>query len=87
MEEVELLKRFRDNHLMTNPAGKKFIKLYYRYSPPLADLIRESEALKTISRLLLTPVIMLIAYPNAFLLVFTLLFAALISSLIVCKKQ
>jgi subtilisin family serine protease len=85
--EVEVLKRFRDNHLLTNPAGRKFVALYYRYSPPLADRIRESEAFKAVSRIILTPVILLIAYPLGFLLVFFSLSTALISSLHFYSKQ
>jgi len=85
--EVKVLKRFRDNHLVTNPAGRKFVELYYRYSPPLADTIRDSEALKAVSRILLTPVIMLLAYTNASLLVLAALFISLLSSLIVYRKR
>jgi len=85
--EVEVLKQFRDNHLMTTPAGRKFVKLYYRYSPPLADLIRENEALKATTRIVLTPAIMLIAYPNASLLLIASLFITLFSSLVFYRKQ
>ena len=84
--EVEVLKQFRDNHLLTNPAGRLFVALYYRYSPPLADFIRESEALRAAARIILTPVILLIAYPSAFLLVYFSLFAALLSSLHLYRK-
>jgi subtilisin family serine protease len=85
--EVEVLKRFRDNHLLKNRAGKKFVALYYRYSPPLADRIRESETLRAVSRSILTPVILLIAYPLNSLLVLFSLFAALISSLHFYRKH
>lgn len=85
--EVEVLKQFRDNHLMTNPAGRKFVELYYRHSPPLANFIRKNEALRAGTGLLLTPVIMVIAYPNASLLVLLPFFMALFSSLYFCKKQ
>jgi len=85
--EVVILRQFRDKHLMTNPAGRKFIDFYYKYSPPLADFIRESQALKAITRLLLTPVIMLIAYPNISLLVLISLFMALIGSFQFYRKH
>ena len=85
--EVEVLKQFRDNHLMTNPAGRKLVELYYRHSPPLADLIRENEVLKALARIVLTPAIMLAASPNASLLLFFSLFTALFSSLIFYRKQ
>ena len=85
--EVEVLKQFRDNHLMTNPAGRKFVELYYRHSPPMADFIRESDTLRTISRIALTPIVTLVAYPGASLLILFSLFMALLSSLIVYRKQ
>jgi len=37
--EVLLLRRFRDDHLLTNAPGKIFVSLYYSLSPPLADFI------------------------------------------------
>ena len=85
--EVEVLKRFRDNHLLTNPAGKMLVALYYRYSPPLADLIRKNEPLKAASRFILTPVVLLIADPLAFLLVSVAFFAALLTSLHFYRKR
>lgn len=72
--EVEVLKEFRDKYLLTNSAGKSFVKLYYRYSPPLADFIRGSGFLRAVSRALLTPVIMLIIYPYASYLIILALF-------------
>ena len=68
--EVEVLKRFRDNHLLTNSAGRKFVELYYRYSPPLATLIKEHEVLKTATRFMLTPLVLFIAYPDTSVLMF-----------------
>jgi subtilisin family serine protease len=68
--EVEVLKKFRDNHLLTNPAGRKFVELYYRYSPPLANIIKKHETLRATSRIILTPLVMLVAYPYISLLVF-----------------
>ncbi len=56
-DEVLLLRQFRDEVLLTNPAGRKFVELYYRYSPPVADVIRDSEALKAVTRTALKPLI------------------------------
>lgn len=72
---------------MTNPVGRKAVELYYRYSPPLADFISEREVLRAASRLAITPVVMLIAHPNTSLLVFFMLFTALLNSLIIYRKQ
>lgn len=54
---VALLREFRDSYLLTNAAGKKFVTLYYTYSPPIADYIAEHELLKRVVRVLLLPLI------------------------------
>ena len=35
---------------MTNPLGRAFVEIYYAASPPLADVIRANEGLRTIVR-------------------------------------
>jgi lysophospholipase L1-like esterase len=54
---VALLREFRDSFLLTNGAGKKFVSLYYTYSPPLAAFIAERESLQMIVRVVLLPLI------------------------------
>lgn len=54
---VVLLRQFRDQYLLTNTIGTKFVELYYRYSPPIAAVITDNEPLKVLTRLLLSPVI------------------------------
>ena len=61
--EVQQLRNFRDRKLMTNAAGRQFVRLYYRYSPPLADLIRPYESARASVRLALVPVVWSIANP------------------------
>ncbi|MEE9564864.1 MAG: Ig-like domain-containing protein [Candidatus Hydrothermarchaeaceae archaeon] len=56
-EEVRILSTFRDQYLLTNPAGRAFIKLYYRYSPAIADFIRDKEHIKIAVRAGLKPFI------------------------------
>lgn len=53
---VITLRKFRDNYLQKSYFGEKFIKLYYRTSPPFAGLISKSNMLRKISlRLIVKP--------------------------------
>lgn len=54
---VEILKDFRDAYLLPNKPGQAFVRLYYTYSPPLADFIARHESLKTIVRYALYPAV------------------------------
>jgi hypothetical protein len=55
--EVAILSRFRDEHLMKTRAGRASVRLYYKFSPPIADFIRQSEFFKAVVRLELRPLI------------------------------
>jgi CSLREA domain-containing protein/uncharacterized repeat protein (TIGR01451 family) len=58
-EEVMVLRAFRDQYLLTNALGRKFVQLYYRYSPPIANYIRQRHALRAVVRVSLKPLIWL----------------------------
>ena len=73
--EVMHLRNFRDSFLLTNTVGRYFVKQYYAYSPPMADFIAEHKTLRFVTRVVLTPLVYMIAYPLAALFVL-LLFAA-----------
>ncbi len=62
------LRKFRDHILMTNAAGRTFVSLYYRYSPPLADFISRHDTLRILMRWLLTPVVYAVEYPVVFMM-------------------
>ncbi len=62
-DDVAWLRSFRDDYLLTNRAGRAFIDLYYRYSPPIADYLREHEAARTAVRLALTGMVYVLQHP------------------------
>ena len=55
--QVTLLRAWRDRYLAPYPVGRAFVKLYYRWSPPIADTIRHSEGLRLLVRVGLLPVV------------------------------
>jgi hypothetical protein len=59
-EDIDGLRDFRDEVLMTNPIGEAFVSTYYVTSPPIADALRGNEGLRTVTRLsLITPLVYL----------------------------
>ncbi|MFQ5454663.1 MAG: C25 family cysteine peptidase [Nitrospirota bacterium] len=54
---VMILREFRDRYLLTNNIGRKFVFLYYKYSPPIADIIAGSPLLRFAVRIFLLPLI------------------------------
>jgi hypothetical protein len=61
--KVAVLRRFRDQHLLTNAPGRGLTALYYRTSPPVAAFIQDRPALRAAVRASLTPVVAAVEYP------------------------
>ncbi|HOC03432.1 MAG TPA: hypothetical protein PKK91_08140, partial [bacterium] len=53
---VWILRQFRDNYLLTNPAGRAFVRWYYLHSPRYASIIAQSAGLRAITRIMLMPI-------------------------------
>ena len=56
-EEIQILREFRDEYLVTNPVGSTLVAIYYRVSPPIAEFITEHPSLKPIVRAGLVPAV------------------------------
>ena len=54
---VQVLRKFRDSYMLNNYPGRSLVTLYYRYSPPVADVIAADSRLRFITRMLLLPVV------------------------------
>jgi len=60
---VGKLRDFRDDYLLATSLGKVFVSHYYMWSPPIADVIRQHESLRVITRAILTPIVFGVQYP------------------------
>jgi len=69
-DDVKVLREFRDKYLLTSSPGREFVRLYYRYSPPVADYIEKHEILRTATRIILIPAVCTIRHPLAVLILF-----------------
>jgi parallel beta-helix repeat protein len=58
-DEVQVLRDFRDEYLLTNPLGQAFVDIYYQVSPPIAEFITEHPSLKPIVRTALLPAVVI----------------------------
>ena len=61
---VKSLRDFRDRRLVTNRAGRLFVKAYYAVSPPVAGYIRASETRMAVARFALFPVVYGVEHPG-----------------------
>jgi len=55
--EIQVLRDFRNEYLITNPVGRSFVDFYYRTSPPIAEFIKTHPELKPIVRAVLVPAV------------------------------
>jgi len=59
-EQLDVLRAYRDQVLLQSPIGSRFVSLYYKTSPPIADFISEHNLLRAVVReLLVDPMVSL----------------------------
>ncbi|MFI5307049.1 MAG: CFI-box-CTERM domain-containing protein [Polyangiales bacterium] len=56
-EEVSVLRRLRDRHLMTNALGRELVRRYYRQGAGAAQVVRNHDTVRSVVRALLEPVV------------------------------
>jgi len=56
-EEIQILRDFRDEYLLTSPVGKALVEFYYTVSPPMAEFVTEHPSLKPVVRVGLAPAV------------------------------
>lgn len=90
-EQVQILREFRNQFLLTHQWGIYFVKKYYEYSPPLAHFIKDSETLRFIVRLFLYPVIgmswLLLSMNSVFIYILISFFSLFIFYRIIKKRE
>ncbi len=61
VEQIDVLREFRDLVLLKSTVGSRFVALYYRLSRPLADFIAGNEVVKALVReLMVDPIVWLV---------------------------
>jgi hypothetical protein len=58
--KLEVFREFRDEMLLKHDIGKIFVFLYYKISPPIAEIIKKKQFLKPFALYLIEPVYRLI---------------------------
>jgi hypothetical protein len=56
-EEINALRRFRDDQMEPNTLGRHLVLLYYEVSPPIARVLARSESMRAFVRLNLKPIV------------------------------
>jgi hypothetical protein len=60
--EVQVLRDFRDQYLMTHAPGRMFVSWYYRHGPVAAKYLNRNAELKPLVRAALSPLVVLAAF-------------------------
>ena len=89
---VKTLRDFRDRFLSTNDTGRFLLRLYYKYSPPLAHYIEYNKIARSIIRWALLPlvwasILFLSLGPLSVLLILSLSIFIIIGAIVALKRR
>ena len=88
---VRLLRQFRDRFLLNNAMGRTFVRLYYTYSPQIADFISGHKSIRIVVRWSLLSLVgmswSLLRYGLLATVVFLLLLSILIGYTLISFKE
>lgn len=59
-QELNILRKWRDQELLSTYIGRAFVRIYYSISPPIANIIEKSDSIRSMVRFLLNPLIAII---------------------------
>jgi len=62
--ELSIYRNWRDNLVKTSTFGKSIVNMYYKLSPPFANIIRRSVKMRRVARAVLTPISRIIYSKN-----------------------
>jgi hypothetical protein len=68
--EVNILRSFRDNYLITNAPGRAFVHAYYALSPPIAEYISRRPGVRAGVRVVLAPAVLIAGNPHMAVFIF-----------------
>jgi hypothetical protein len=84
--EVSVLRAFRDHILVRSAAGRAFVRVYYRLSPPIARVVERHETLRAVARSTLHPLIVVarisLTSPRKAFVGFALAWSALVALIV-----
>ena len=84
---VVTLRKFRDEHLLTNAPGRLLVAGYYATCPPIADFIARDEWAREATQVALAPIVFTVLRPMEALIFFTLLTFVSVTLVFVLKRK
>ncbi len=85
--EVQILRDFRDQYLLTSKFGTSFVRWYYEHGSKAASVINKYEYLKPFVRVALYPLIISVELINISFLLFLLILLALIAGAVLALRS